>query len=142
MENIMTSYTLPAPASRPASAPKTAYLITSGDLRESANTGGWPTQAALEASVTAVFNDLGWDVVRAFDVDPKTGHGYISSQRMGMEVFKNIPVDAPLIVAIANWQYSHHVLAGLRTHEGPILTTANFAPDWPGLVGLLAASPR
>ncbi|MGF3053169.1 hypothetical protein ACQUSY_04270 [Microbacterium sp. YY-03] len=35
------------------------------------------------------------------------------------------------------WQYSHHVLAGLRTHEGPILTVANFAGDWPGLVGLL-----
>lgn len=131
------SYTLPTPATRPASAPQTAYLITSGDLRESANTAGWETQAALEASVTAVFNDLGWNVIRAFDVDPETGHGYISSQRMGMEVFKNIPTDAPLIVAIANWQYSHHVLAGLRTHEGPILTTANFAPDWPGLVGLL-----
>ncbi|WP_033105768.1 fucose isomerase [Microbacterium profundi] len=133
----MTSYTLPAAASRPASAPKTAYLITSGDLREAANVGGWETQAALEASVTGVFNELGWNVIRAFDVDPETGHGYISSQRMGMEVFKNIPTDAPLIVAIANWQYSHHVLAGLRTHEGPILTTANFAPDWPGLVGLL-----
>lgn len=131
------TYTLPAPASRPASAPKTAYLITSGDLREAANTGGWPIQAALEDSVTSVFNEFGWNVIRAFDVDPKTGHGYISSQRMGMEVFKNIPTDAPLIVAIANWQYSHHVLAGLRTHEGPILTTANFAPDWPGLVGLL-----
>ncbi|UJP13821.2 fucose isomerase [Microbacterium elymi] len=25
----------------------------------------------------------------------------------------------------------------MRTHRGPILTTANFAPDWPGLVGLL-----
>jgi len=133
----MTSYTLPAAASRPASAPKTAYLITSGDLRESANTAGWATQAALEVSVTSVFNEFGWNVIRAFDVDPETGHGYISSQRMGMEVFKNIPTDAPLIVAIANWQYSHHVLAGLRTHEGPILTTANFAPDWPGLVGLL-----
>ena len=36
------TYTLPAPASRPASAPKTAYLIASGDLREAANTGGWP----------------------------------------------------------------------------------------------------
>lgn len=131
------TYTLPIPASRPASAPKTAYLITSGDLREAANTGGWPIQAALEDSVTSVFNEFGWNVIRAFDVDPKTGHGYISSQRMGMEVFKNIPTDAPLIVAIANWQYSHHVLAGLRTHEGPILTTANFAPDWPGLVGLL-----
>ncbi|WP_235201282.1 hypothetical protein [Microbacterium sp. CH12i] len=131
------TYTLPTSASRPTTAPKTAYLITSGDLREAANIGGWPTQVALEAGVTGVFEELGWSVIRAFDVDPATGHGFISSQRMGMEVFKNIPTDAPLIVAIANWQYSHHVLAGLRTHEGPILTTANFAPDWPGLVGLL-----
>ncbi|MDQ0643091.1 fucose isomerase [Microbacterium murale] len=133
----MTTYTLPATASRPASAPKTAYLITSGDLRESANVAGWAVQEATEAAVIAAFESLGWSVIRPFGVDPKTGHGYISSQRMGMEVFKNIPIDAPLIVAIANWQYSHHVLAGLRTHEGPILTTANFAPDWPGLVGLL-----
>src|SRR5690625_7777017 len=54
-----------------------------------------------------------------------------------MEVFQEIPEEAPLIVATANWQYSHHVLAGLRTHRGPILTVANFAPQWPGLVGLL-----
>ncbi|WP_309126964.1 fucose isomerase [Microbacterium sp.] len=131
------SYTLPTPLSRPQSAPKTAYLITSGDLRESANIGGWPTQVELEAGVGRVFDELGWNVIRAFDVDPETGHGFISSQRMGLEVFKNIPVDAPLIVAIANWQYSHHVLAGLRSHQGPILTVANFAGDWPGLVGLL-----
>ncbi|MCS3443317.1 fucose isomerase [Microbacterium phyllosphaerae] len=131
------TYTLPAPASRPASAPKTAYLIASGDLREAANTGGWPVQVELEAGVTGVFEDLGWTVIRANDVDPATGHGFISSQRMGLDVFKNIPTDAPLIVAEAVWQYSHHVLAGLRTHEGPILTVANFAGDWPGLVGLL-----
>lgn len=131
------TYTLPAPASRPASAAKTAYLIASGDLREAANTGGWPVQVELEAGVTGVFEELGWTVIRANGVDPETGHGFISSQRMGLEVFKNIPVDAPLIVAEAVWQYSHHVLAGLRTHEGPILTVANFAGDWPGLVGLL-----
>ncbi|KJQ55391.1 hypothetical protein RS85_00669 [Microbacterium sp. SA39] len=133
----MTTYTLPTPASRPASAPKTAYLIASGDLREAANTGGWPVQVELEAGVTGVFEELGWTVIRANEVDPETGHGFISSQRMGLEVFKNIPTDAPLIVAEAVWQYSHHVLAGLRTHEGPILTVANFAGDWPGLVGLL-----
>ena len=131
------SYAIPAPTERPASAPKTAYLIASGDLRESANTAGWATQVELEKGVTGVLNDLGWSVIRANDVDPETGHGFISSQRMGIEVFKNIPVDAPLIVAEAVWQYSHHVLAGLRTHQGPILTVANFAGDWPGLVGLL-----
>ncbi|QXT63723.1 hypothetical protein [Tessaracoccus palaemonis] len=131
------SYTTPTPTQRPALAPATAYLIASGDLRESANTAGWDTQAHLEEAVTGVLNQLGWQVIRANPVDPATGHGFISSQRMGLEVFKSIPTHAPLIVAEAVWQYSHHVLAGLRTHEGPILTVANFAGDWPGLVGLL-----
>ncbi|WP_024875149.1 fucose isomerase [Saccharomonospora piscinae] len=116
---------------------RTAYLVASGDLRESANVAGWPTQVELERVVTDALAAQGWRVVRANDVDPETGHGFISSQRMGLRVFGNIPADAPLIVAEAVWQYSHHVLAGLRTHEGPILTVANFAGAWPGLVGLL-----
>ncbi len=133
----MTAYTVPAVAERPALAPKTAYLIASGDLREAANEAGWSTQVELEAGVAGVLAGRGWRVVRANEVDPATGHGFISSQRMGLEVFKNIPTDAPLIVAEAVWQYSHHVLAGLRTHRGPILTVANFSGEWPGLVGLL-----
>ena len=133
----MSSYTLPASPERPTAAPDTAYLIASGDLRESANKAGWPTQAAMEQALTAAFERLGWSVIRANDVDPETGHAFISSQRMGLETFKNIPSDAPLIVAESVWQYSHHVLAGLRTHRGPILTVANFAGEWPGLVGLL-----
>jgi len=133
----MTGYRLPTLRETRSTPPRTAYLIASGDLRESANAAGWPTQVELEAGVTGVLNDLGWQVVRANGVDPATGHGFISSQRMGLEVFKTIPSDAPLIVAEAVWQYSHHVLAGLRTHQGPILTVANFAGDWPGLVGLL-----
>jgi hypothetical protein len=31
----------------------------------------------------------------------------------------------------------HHVLPGLRGHQGPILTVANWSGQWPGLVGLL-----
>lgn len=131
------SYRLPSPLRRPAAEPRTAYLIASGDLRESANVAGWPTQAAVEAGVTAVLQEFGWTVRRANPVDPATGHGFVSSQRMGMEVFKGIPLDAPLIVVEAVWQYSHHVLHGLRSHRGPILTVANFAGEWPGLVGLL-----
>jgi hypothetical protein len=137
MKECDMSYNLPAVTPRPEAAPKTAYLVASGDLRESANQAGWPAQAAMEADVTAAFAELGWSVVRAHGVDPATGHGFISSQRMGLEVFRSIPPDAPLIVAEAVWQYSHHVLAGLRTHEGPILTVANFVGDRPGLVGLL-----
>jgi len=134
----MSPYRLPATLTRPTAVPpKTAYLIPSGDLRESANVAGWPTQEELERVVAMALAEQGWTVVRALEVDPDTGHGFITSQRMGLEVFKNIPLDAPLIVATAIWQYSHHVLSGLRTHRGPILTIANFAGQWPGLVGLL-----
>ena len=133
----MTSYTIPVPRAAQAAPEKTAYLIASGDLRESANTAGWGVQEAMERDITSAFAELGWTVKRANPVDPDLGHGFIRSQRMGIEVFRDIPADAPLIVAEAVWQYSHHVLAGLRTHRGPILTVANFAPEWPGLVGLL-----
>jgi hypothetical protein len=133
----MTTYTLPERLSRPELQPRTAWLVASGDLRESANTAGWSTQAAMEDALADAFAELGWTIRRASTVDPATGHGFISSQRMGLTVFAGIPRDAPLIVAEAVWQYSHHVLAGLRDHRGPILTVANFAGDWPGLVGLL-----
>ncbi|MGV9385151.1 hypothetical protein ACWDRB_55765 [Nonomuraea sp. NPDC003707] len=130
-------YRMPVPRAEQPVAPRTAYLIASGDLRLSANVAGWAAQESLEKAVSAAFGDLGWTVVRAHEVDPAKGHGFIDSQRMGLEVFKAIPADAPLIVAEAVWQYSHHVLAGLRTHRGPILTVANFDGTWPGLVGLL-----
>ncbi len=133
----MSIYTLPERRAPREAAPRTAYLVTSGDLREPANVAAWPLQVELERLVGERLEAEGWQVVRAFESDPETGHGFISSQRMGLEVFRDIPADAPLVVAIANWQYSHHVLAGLRTHEGPILTVANFEPAWPGLVGLL-----
>ncbi|MFC7876674.1 fucose isomerase [Isoptericola sp. NPDC057391] len=133
----MTTYDLPTLPEPRVAPPQTVYLVASGDLRESANVAGWPTQVGLERLLTDAFAAHGWKVARAHDVDPATGHGFISSQRMGLEVFRDVPPDAPLVVAEAVWQYSHHVLAGLRTHRGPILTAANFAADWPGLVGLL-----
>jgi L-fucose isomerase-like protein len=116
---------------------KTPYLIANGDLRLSANQKGQPAQAGMEAQVIAAFEKCGAKIQRAHAIDPKKGHGFIDSQKYGMEVFKSIPVDAPLVVAEAVWQYSHHVLHGLLTHKGPILTVANWSGTWPGLVGML-----
>ena len=56
---------------------------------------------------------------------------------MGMDVFKRIHPEAKIIVAEAVWRYSHHVLAGLRDNQGPILTLANWSGEWSGLVGML-----
>src|SRR5690349_7720453 len=133
----MTTYTLPTALTRPATAPRTAYLVASGDLRPSANIRCWPTQNQLEDDVRAALTDLGWASQRAHEYDPVKGHGLIDSQRMGIEVFKQVPLGAPLIVVEAVWQYSHHVLAGLRSHQGPILILANWSGGFPGLVGLL-----
>ena len=112
-------------------------LVASGDLRETANRLGWPAQEALERHVTDAFARQGVRVRRAHPVDAGRGHGFIGSQREGMDVFASIDRDAPLVVAEAVWQYSHHVLPGLRRHRGPILTVANWDGTWPGLVGML-----
>jgi L-fucose isomerase-like protein len=116
---------------------KEMFLVTSGDLRLAANQICWPAQRALEEKLTGVFADYGIALRRAFPVNQTQGHGFISSQRMGMDVFANIPADAPLVFATAAWQYTHHVLPGMRFHRGPILTVANWSGQWPGLVGLL-----
>jgi hypothetical protein len=112
-------------------------LITSGDLRLSANQECWPAQRDMEEKLTAAFAQQGIKLVRAHAYNEAEKHGFISSQRMGMDVFMNIHPEARLVFATAAWQYSHHVLPGLRSHQGPILTVANWSGQWPGLVGLL-----
>lgn len=125
------------PDSKANSPIKDVVLITSGDLRLSANQVCWPAQEDLEHKLTQCFKDAGVSVRRAFPVDSRSGHGFISSQRMGMDIFADINPEANLVFATAAWQYSHHVLPGMRSHRGPILTVANWSGQWPGLVGLL-----
>ncbi len=108
---------------------KEVYLVANGDLRLSANRMCWPAQAEVESKLTAAIEREGHNVRRAHDYDEAKQHGFIDSQARGMEVFRSIPRDVPLVVVEAVWQYSHHLLHGLFTHEGPILTVAN----WSGL---------
>ncbi|MCW5951579.1 MAG: hypothetical protein KIT69_04940 [Propionibacteriaceae bacterium] len=133
----MSTYTFPTITERPAAEPRTVYTIANGDLRLTTNVKTWAMQQQVEGEFAAAVESLGWKVKRAHDVNPATGHGFIDSQHYGRQVFKNVPKDAPLVVVEAVWQYSHHVLHGLRDHQGPILLVANFAGDFPGLVGML-----
>lgn len=133
----MTTYQIPEIRTPPSLKPNEVFLIASGDSRLSANQTCWPAQADMERQIVAAFAADGVAVHRAHAYDESLKHGFIWNQRMGMEVFRSIPPQAPLIVAVAVWQYSYHVLAGLRDHRGPILTIANWSGQWPGLVGLL-----
>ena len=133
----MTPYHLPTLTEPEPLEETEIVLVTSGDLRLSANQECWPAQMEMEKKLRAVFEKEGYHIMRGHPYDDELGHGFIWNQRMGMDVFKNIPKDAKLIVAESVWQYSHHVLAGLRDHKGPILTLANWSGQWPGLVGML-----
>ncbi|QDU56049.1 fucose isomerase [Aeoliella mucimassa] len=133
----MTAYSLPR-IKKPAPLPeKHVYLMANGDLRLSANQNCWAAQYEMEQAIGEAVNSAGWTIVRAHSFKDDEQHGFIGSQAEGMKVFRDVDPKAPLIVAEAVWQYSHHLLHGLLTHEGPILTLANWSGTWPGLVGML-----
>ena len=115
---------------------KVIQLIASGDLRLSANKA-IPEQAQMEKELELVAKSFGYILKRVHEYDKNEGHGFIASQRQGMDTFLTVNRDAPIIVAEAVWQYSHHILSGLISHRGPILTLANWSGKWPGLVGML-----
>ena len=133
---------LPKTSLRPKAAAGAAHkrpvvLVASGDLREEANRVCWPAQQALEADVGRALSAAGWKMERGHAPAKARGHGFIASAREGIDVFATIDPTARVIVAEAVWQYSNHVLPGLSTHTGPILTLANWSGQWPGLVGML-----
>jgi hypothetical protein len=137
-ERAMAQTATPTPTKRPKRRKKEVQLIANGDLRLAANQLCWPAQEEMEKALERALSDCGYKLVRVHEHKPELQHGFISTQHEGMEVFRHhVDPEAPLIVAEALWQYSHHILHGLIAHEGPLLTVANWSGQWPGLVGLL-----
>ena len=69
--------------------------MASGDLRLSANQKCWPEQAKMEAVLAQALKAEGWTVVRAHPFDKQKQHGFIDSQKMGMEVFRKLDPERP-----------------------------------------------
>ena len=133
----MATYAVPETLTPEPVAANEVLLVANGDLRQSANEVCWAAQANLEEMLADAFRAEGIALRRAHPYDASLKHGFIHGQRMGMNVFEHIHPEAPLVVAEAVWQYSSHLLAGLASHRGPILTVANWSGQWPGLVGML-----
>lgn len=129
--------TLPAAPEKISAGKNEILMITNADLRESANLACWPMQEKYEAKLQDMLGKLGYQMKRAHAVDHQRGHGFISSQRQGSDLFAQIDENAPLIVLLTAWQYSHHIAPSLVHHKGPVLLLANFDGTWPGLVGML-----
>jgi hypothetical protein len=132
----MLTLTLPASKPRIAATAGEVLLVTNADLRESANIKCWPVQVKFEAKLEQALAER-FDVTLRRAHPIKDGHGFISSQREGSDVFEAIDPEAPVIVLLTAWQYSHHLAPSLVKHRGPVLLLANFDGTWPGLVGML-----
>ena len=119
-------------------ASKQVLLATNGDLREVANKTCWEVQNDFEQRLNTVLADrFGIETVRVHPVKGDKGHGFIGNQREGSDAFMASDPEAPVIVLLTAWQYSHHIAPSLAHHKGPILILANFDGTWPGLVGAL-----
>ena len=132
--------TLTLPESKPLikAGDKEVLVVTNADLRESANVACWPVQNKFEDKLEkALSSRFGVKAKRAHLYKGDKGHGFISSQREGSDLFATIDPQAPVIVLLTAWQYSHHLAPSLAKHKGPVLLLANFDGTWPGLVGML-----
>ena len=81
-----------------------------------------PEQSKMEATLTRALKSEGWKLHRGHPLDKVKKHGFIDSQKMGMEVFRNIPPDAPLIIAEATGYY--HVRGLVWRMAVPLLDAA------------------
>lgn len=133
----MITQTLPSVPQKITAGKNEILMVTNADLRESANLACWPVQQKYEAKLQDALSSLGYSMIRAHPIDEARGHGFISSQRQGSDLFAQIDENAPVIVLLTAWQYSHHVAPSLVHHKGPVLLLANFDGTWPGLVGML-----
>lgn len=134
----MLKLTLPEPKPLIKAGTNEVLLVTNADLRESANVECWPVQNKFEAKLQdALSSRFGVTAKRAHLYKGDKGHGFISSQREGSDLFATIDPDSPVIVLLTAWQYSHHLAPSLAKHRGPVLLLANFDGTWPGLVGTL-----
>ena len=94
--------------------PEPVYLVANGDLRLSANQKCWPAQARVEDAVIAAIRVAGHDVIRGHAFDPAKQHGFIDSQKRGMEVFRHMPLDAPLVSSLASTRPPSRTSCGRR----------------------------
>ena len=73
-----------------------SYLVSTNDTWLPANQNCWPVQLRLETWLIKALDKRGAKVTRAHLFDPREGHGVISSQWMGVDIFWPIPPDTEL----------------------------------------------
>src|SRR5437868_4873003 len=83
----MPGYAIPQTRRAPKLKKRQIQLVANGDLRLDANQKCWPAQANMEQALRDAVADLGYELVRAHPYKESEKHGFISSQKEGIQVF-------------------------------------------------------
>ena len=83
----MIPYSDPTKRIPVAAKRKRVWLVANGDLRLSANQNCWAAQEAMEHALAESVGAAGYELVRAHPYKKNEKHGFIESQKEGMEVF-------------------------------------------------------
>ena len=97
----MPEYKLPQLKKPKKIATKQVLLIANGDLRPSANRACWAAQNEMEQALRKAVKKCGYRLLRAHPYKREQKHGFVSSQKEGIEIFRTIDPKAKLIVAEA-----------------------------------------
>ena len=134
----MKSYVVPAASSRPKLGAKQVYLMANGDLRLSANQRCWAAQEAMEREIVAAVDGGGLDGRPRPSVQggPEARIHQLAEGRR-----RRLPHARPRRRRSSSPRRCGSTrticCTDSRTHQGPILTLANWSGTWPGLVGML-----
>ena len=90
MAQKMIPYIDPSKRSSASSKKKRVWLVANGDLRLSANQNCWAAQEQMEHELAESVQAAGYELVRAHPYKKKGRHGFIDSQKEGMQIFSKI----------------------------------------------------
>ncbi|HBT78215.1 MAG TPA: hypothetical protein DEB39_15120, partial [Planctomycetaceae bacterium] len=121
----------------PVDSRKTVYLLAGGEREPAVNQRYWASFVEMEGLLNKAFKSVGFSLVRAHPYKPSEKHGFVASQKEGLDLFSNLDPEAPVLVVESTCRYSNHLLPGLLLHRGPILTCARWIGKTPSIAGML-----
>jgi L-fucose/D-arabinose isomerase len=109
-------------------------LLTVSDGRASVHSDVGSFAASVEARIASVLEQAGHSVIRAAEV--------VWTNELAVSEARRIAAGTPdvTIVNVPVWAFPHFTMRVARELSGPLLLFSNVDPQYPGMVGMLAAA--
>lgn len=108
-------------------------VLTVSDGRDGVQQGIAPFASEVEERLTAALSDLGHEVIRAAGIVWSNDRAVAAARQLAAA-----NVDAT-VVSIPVWAFPHFTMLAVRELNGPVVLFSSLDPQYPGMVGMLAA---